>query len=91
MTTAYFPFAPTTSANFTFTPTLDGTEYTVLVNWSLFGNRWIINVFTLQGVLVFQKPLRTSPDGSNINMAEGYFTSTQLVYRASSDTFEVIT
>ena len=89
MSVSYFPFAPNVNRNFQFAPTLDGTQYTVLVNWSLFGRRWLVNVYNLQGVRVVTKPLRTSPDDYDINMLKGYFTTSSLVYRASSDTFEV--
>lgn len=86
---AFFPFAPTVNRNFVFSPTLDGVQYTVEVTWSLFGQRWVINVFTLQGVRVLSKPLRTSPENYDINLIAGYFTTSKLVYRASSDTFVV--
>lgn len=89
MTVSYYPFAPNVNRNFSFTPTLDGKQYSVLVKWSLFGQRWLVNVYSLQGVLIFIKPLRTSPEDSDINMAAGYFKTSKLVYRASSDTFEV--
>lgn len=85
----FFPFAPTVNRNFVFSPTLDRTQYTVEVTWSLFGQRWIVNIFTLQGVRVLSKPLRTSPEDYDINLIEGYFTTSKLVYRASSDTFVV--
>lgn len=87
--TTYFPFAPTVNRNFAFTPTLDGVQYSVEVNWALFGQRWIVNVFTLQGVRVLSKPLRTSPEDYDINIVQGYFKLSSMVYRASSDTFVV--
>lgn len=85
----YFPFAPNVNRNFVFSPTLDGAQYTVEVTWSLFGQRWMVNVFTLQGDRVITKPLRTSPEDYDINLIEGYFTSSKMVYRASNDTFVV--
>lgn len=82
-------FAPQVTQNFSFLPTFDGQQYNVIVTWNLFGQRWIVNVYTLQGSLVVQKPLVASPDDYNINLIEGYFTTSTLVYRGSSNNFEV--
>ncbi len=46
------PFNPSATANTQFTVTLDGADYTVIVNWNLFGQRYYINIYTLQGTLV---------------------------------------
>ncbi len=82
-------FSPTITQNFTFIPTLDGAQYSVIVNWNLFGQRWVLNVYNLQGVLILQKPLTGSPQDYDINLVEGYFTTSTLVYRESSNNFEV--
>jgi hypothetical protein len=82
-------FAPAANQNFSFQPLLDGQQYNVIVTWSLFGRRWIINVYTLQGVLVLQKPMTGSPLDYGINLIEGYFTTSSLVYRAASNNLEV--
>lgn len=89
MSISYYPFTPTVSTNYTFTPTLDGSQYIVTARWNVFGRRWVVFVYTLAGALVVAKPLRSSPDGVNIDIVKGYFASSYLVYRASSDTFEV--
>lgn len=83
-----FQFTPAINQNFTFSPTLDGQQYSAIVVWSLFGKRWVLNVYTLQGVLLFTKPLTGSPDDYSINLAQGYTTSS-LVYRVSTNNFEV--
>ena len=82
-------FTPTVDQNFSFQPALDGAQYSVVVTWSLFGQRWILNVYTLSGTLVVSKPLTGSPPGYDINLIEGYFTRSSLVYRVSSNNFEV--
>lgn len=82
-------FTPTTSQNFSFQPTLDGQVYSVVVTWNLFGARWILNVYNLQNVFVMQKPLTGSPLDYDINLIEGYFTTSTLVYRVSTNNFEV--
>jgi hypothetical protein len=82
-------FAPTINQNFSFQPTLDGQQYNVVVTWNLFGMRWVINVYTLQNVLILQKPLTGSPPDYDINLIEGYFITSTLVYRVASNNFEV--
>lgn len=88
MTTIY-DFSPSPTSNFTFQPTFDGEVYTVIVNWNLFGQRYYINIYTLQGALVACVPLIGSPPEYNISMTGGYFTST-LVYRVANAQFEVL-
>lgn len=88
-TTTLYQFAPSVTANYSFSPTLDGAQYSVIISWQLFGRRWIVNVYDLSGNLVLAKPLRSSPDDYDINIIGGYFTSTTMVYRESTGNFEV--
>ncbi len=87
--TALTLFSPGANQNFSFQPTLDGQQYSAVITWSLFGQRWILNLRTLQGSLVLQKPLTGSPNGYDINLVAGYFTTSTLVYRAPTNNFEV--
>lgn len=82
-------FTPTINQNFSFQPTLDGQQYQVVVTWSLFGQRWIVNIYTLQNVLVVSKPLRASPMSVDLNLIKGYFTTSSMIYRTSTNNFEV--
>lgn len=82
-------FTPQINQNFTFQPTLDREQYNVVVTWSLFGMRWVINVYTLQDVLILQKPMTGSPPDYDIDLIKGYFTTSTLVYRVSTNNFEV--
>jgi len=82
-------FAPGNNQNFSFQPTLDGLQYSAVVTWNLFGQRWILNIYTLQGTLVLQKPLTGSPNGYDINLVGGYFTTSTLVFRERTNNFEV--
>lgn len=83
-----YPFLPSATANFQFQPTLDGQVYNIIVNWNLAGQRYYINIYTLQGALVLCLPLIGSPPDYDISLTAGYFAST-LVFRASSQIFEV--
>ncbi len=85
---ATFPFIPSTNAPFQFQPTLDGQQYTVIVTWSLFGRRFYVNVYKLDGTLIVCRAMVGSPNGYDISLTSGYFTS-KMVYRAPSRQFEV--
>ena len=82
-------FTPSVAQNFSFEPTLDGQVYSVVVTWSLFGQRWLVNCYDQTGTLVFARPLRSSPNNANINIAGGYFKTSTLVYREQTRNFEV--
>lgn len=86
---AIYPFTPSTVQNFAFQPTLDGQQYSCVVTWSLFGQRWILEVYTLAGGLVLQKPLAGSPQDYDIDLIQGYFTISTMVFREASNAFEV--
>lgn len=87
--TTFTQFTPSVSKNFTFQPTLDGQVYSVVITWSLFGQRWLVNCYDLSGNLVFVRPLRSSPNDADINIAGGYFNTSLLVYREQTRNFEV--
>lgn len=87
--TTYTQFTPTINQNFSFQPTLDNQQYNAVLTWNLFGQRWILNIYNLQNVLVLQKPLRSSPMGYDVNLIKGYFSTSSLIYRESTNNFEV--
>ena len=57
---------PPSADPFSFQPSLDGVQYTITVPWSLFGQRFYVNCYTLSGVLVFSLPLIGSLIGMHI-------------------------
>lgn len=87
--TTYTPFVPPQGRAFEFQPTLDGQTYTATVLWNVTGQRWFLMLKTLSGKLVFNQPLISSPDGYDINLAGAYFSASTLVFRGSSQQFEV--
>ncbi len=89
MATTYIQFTPSSTSNFQFQATFDGTVYTIIVTWNLFGQRYYVNVYTTTGTLVFCLPMIGSPNGYDISMTAGYFVS-KLVWRVQSGNFEVI-
>lgn len=77
--TTYTNFVPSTVAPFEFQPVLDGQTYRVVVTWLLFGARFYINVFALDGTLVVSRALVGSPSGialQALSWAGGLVTAT---------------
>jgi hypothetical protein len=81
-------FNPSPRQPFQFLATLDDAAYNVTVKWNVSGQRWYVFVDGPDGTNVVTLPLVGSPPGYDISLVAGYFTST-LVYRTSSETFEV--
>ena len=88
--TTLVQFNPSPYANFQFNPTLDGITYTAICTWNLYAPRYYISIYDNSGNLVVTNPLVASPDGFDINLVFGYFQTSTLVYRASSNNFEII-
>lgn len=79
--TTRVPFQPPPLGAFTFQPTLDGAPATATVTWNLFGQRWYVNLFRLDGSRVFTLPLIESPLASNLEAlawAHGFATAATL-------------
>ena len=87
--TTLIRFNPTPFANFQFNPTLDGVNYVAIVTWNLYSSRYYINIYNNNGTLVVTNPVVASPDDFNINLVFGYFQTSTLVYRNSSNNFEI--
>lgn len=87
--TTYTQFVPSVTQNFTFQPTLDGQIYNVVITWSLFGQRWLVNVYDLSANLICAMPLRSSPTNYDINIIGGFFNTSTLIYREGTKNFEV--
>jgi hypothetical protein len=83
-----FEFEPNPLQNTQLTVNLDGADYTAIIEWNLFGERYYLTIYTLQLAQVLSVPLVGSPDNADINLIGGYFTST-FVYRKNSARFEV--
>ncbi len=83
-----FPFTPNANTPYEFQPTLDGSQYNAVVRWNIFGRRFYLFLYQLNGTRVLVTPVTGSPVGSDISLVAGYYTST-LVFRAPSQQFEV--
>lgn len=83
-----FPFLPSATQPFEFQPTLDGIQYTAFVRWNIFGRRYYLELYQLDGTHVLTTALIGSPNDADINLVGGYFASV-LVFRTQSNQFEV--
>lgn len=80
--TTFTNFVPSLVAPFQFSATLDGAQYNVIVTWSLFGKRFYINVYALDGTLVVSEAMVGSPTGISLaalSWANGVVTATTAV------------
>lgn len=69
MAITYIDFVPSLIQAPEFQVTLDQQFYNVIVTWNLFGQRYYINIYTLDGTLVVCKALIGSPIGVQIASA----------------------
>lgn len=87
--TTYVPFTPALNTLFSFQPTLGGSLYNLYVTWNMAGQRWYLNIADLQQNLVLAEALISSPDDYDINLIENYIAGSTLVFRTSSQNFEI--
>ncbi len=87
--TTFTTFVTSSVAPFQFNPTLDGTTYIATCTWNVYGERYYINIYTQTRTLVMSRPIIGSPNNYDINLLFGYFKNSTLVYRTSSNQFEV--
>lgn len=65
--TQVFPFVPSNSAQFQFSPTLDGVSYNASVPWLLYGARYYLNLLALDGTVIWFGAIVGSPPSFQIN------------------------
>lgn len=65
--TTYFNFTPSATAAFQFQPTLDGQVYNATILWSLFGQRYYLQLADLSGNIIVYEALAGSDTGVNIS------------------------
>jgi hypothetical protein len=83
------PFNPIPSSNFQFNCTLDGQPYTAIITWNYYSPRYYINIYDTAGNLIVSNPMVGSPDNFDINLVYGYFQTSNLIYRVTSNVFEI--
>lgn len=85
----FIAFAPTPQLPFSFQATFDGAVFNLTCPWSVAGKRWYLQCVDTANTLIFYQPLIGSPDSGDINLLAGYFIATTLVFRVSTQNFEV--
>ena len=87
--TTLINFEPAPDSNFQFNPVLDGSTYVAICPYNNYSPRYYVNIFNNNGTLILSRPIIGSPDNYDINIIEGYFTTSKLIYRTSSRNFEI--
>lgn len=85
------PFQPNNNAAppFQTTVTLDGQSYALITMWNFYGSRWYVSLTDGNGNLVWYGPQIGSPPNANIYLTPGLFTTSTLLFRQSTQNFEV--
>jgi hypothetical protein len=89
MTKILFTPSPTAAPPFSRVITLDGLSYTLRTMWNIYRGDWYFSLTNQSGTLIINQPLIGSPLGSNIYLAPGIFSTSTLLYRAPTNSFEV--
>jgi hypothetical protein len=79
--TTFTNFTPNQTSAFQFTPNLDGAAYTAIITWNVFGRRFYLNLYSLDGTLILCTALISSPTGISLGAltwANGLATGTTI-------------
>lgn len=82
-------FVPSPVSPFQFQATLDGEAYTITILWNLFGQRYYVNIASVDGVRILTTAMVGSPLDYDISLTANHFT-TKLVWRPAMRQFEII-
>lgn len=86
---ALIPFQPSATTPFTFQAVGSTGTYTGIVTWSLAGQRYYLNLYTLGGAPVSSMAMVGSPVGYDIDLTYGQIAPDSIVFRTSTGNFEV--
>ena len=87
--TTIINFNPSATANFQFNCTLDDKACVVVCVYNNYSPRYYFNVYDSARNLLLTRPIIGSPDDYDIDMLFGYFTTSKMIYRVSSNNFEI--
>lgn len=82
-------FNPSAASNFQFQATLDGNLYTVICTFNAYGQRYYFTIYDLTQTVILSRPIIASPDDFDIDLISLFFTSSSMVFRDSSQSFEI--
>lgn len=86
----FTPVASASAPPFQFQATFDGTLYTVTITWNLFAQRYYFSIFTLGGQRIVTAALVGSLSNNDVDLVQGYFADSVMVFRAAAQQFEVL-
>lgn len=87
--TIFVPFTPTSTSVFQFQATYDGNPYLNQIKWSIAG-RWYLYITDQANNQILTRALTSgSPDDYDFNILDGVFVTSTLVFRESTQNFEV--
>jgi len=84
-------FTPNNSAAppFQVSVTLDGVSYSMITMWSTYSQRWYVSLNDQSGNVVVNQAMIGSPPGFDIRLFPGLFMTSTVVYRVSTNQFEI--
>ena len=88
MTIIAFDPSNSSAPPFQATVTLDGNIYSLVAMWNIYRLDYYISLTDQSGNIIVNQPLIGSPPDSDIYLAPGAFTTSTLVYRTATQTFE---
>lgn len=89
MTVISFTPSPTAAPPFTALVTLDGQPYNLTCTWNFYRGDWYYTLTDQSGNVLVNQPLIGSPPNADIFLAAGLFTTSTLLYRLSTNAFEI--
>ncbi len=84
-----FQFNPQQFQNYTFNPVLDGVNCVAVCTYNIYAQRYYISIYDTARTLIVINPIIASPDNYDVDLIYGYFNISTLIYRGSSNNFEV--
>lgn len=89
MTIQNYPFTGNERESMAFTPVLDSTVYNCQIKWNIAAQRWYLLITDNSGNTVLNTALVGSESSGGINLINGVFTSTTLIWREKNGQIEV--
>lgn len=89
MSTVNYPFTGREQSSMTFSPILDGNVYTCQMKWNIAAQRWYLQITDSSDNTVMNTAVVGSTTSGCINLIEGVFTATTMIWREKNGQIEV--
>ncbi|WP_336981842.1 MULTISPECIES: hypothetical protein [unclassified Cedecea] len=90
MSTVNYPFTGREQKSMTFSPVLDGTVYTCQMKWNIAAQRWYLLITDSSDNAVMNTAIVGSTSSGGINLIDGVFTTTTMIWREKNGQIEVM-